>query len=1009
MTLKGILSPTHATFFVWLMVIFYHFCAMPAKATENVAGAAAILEQLKSGGTENPGTPLNKPRELLRDLNAFRTASRTMQPEERAKEWLNLSTRLAEWDQTDLIQTYAAIDPETNKPISYESLLTVLPPPSEWPLLIELGAAYDLSNQSKEFTAGMQLLLAALSSDSNKLADAIANYEQVADSSSNERTKLLMNNYLPHLRRVVSLRSNDLDSLLRIVELESQTVEQYSQSVEVPDVIQILGEEKGREWLTKIITSAKRSISVPVGEQTREVAKQIVINTIDNAAVAHWGLVADFESAPIYQALNKRFPPTGDVSESYGERRSAQIYYLLSLIGAGKVDEATQEVKALARARDFSISSEMLNDLQQAGYGAQVRDFMQSLLNDDPTLKIWDPYFTLSARLGKSQNAVDFVETLLGDENNSLEDLSDLEVRYAEALLAINETERAIEILQAKLQKANPNSRSDLGLKLSRLGILLDRKDLQTAGYETVMSVLQDSRTGEESYWRKDALENYLKLSRDIKSFAAAESFLAQEMTFYKDYLQKYAEAAGAPMDAYYPHYLRPLALELVGVYAGSEMWADVITMFDEFPYWGSDDASGLLGTKDSTKTPVAIYLAEALIQDNRAEEAKAILEALLRLEPGEDRAYELYSKVFREDAAEQFDLLFERDQFEERPQIWKAAVLLADGDLDAARQAIELAISIDPSDGEQGPGDRMRAYQIYADILEASGETDKSKLMRSAVEAIRMSEAADKFYDAGIYDEAIRRYRASADKFDGAYCIQSRLAIQLTERGNFDEAAPHYERAYRLMPASFGRVESHCFRCENAFSDYRAQRIADNVFRELLVEEENNPRVQYMMGYLRLEEKKFEEALGYFRSAVNADPHYLNAWKQIIEVGKSTYIEGWEADVATLKAKALDPFQRHTTIDLSNVTDLAGLWNVAEPAFQDYGFKSSNVYQLSASAETVQRVKDSTTGSGGMADYIEAQTRGDDTISHPGVEIGKTRLIQAAVNSMFFSQSFSF
>ncbi len=60
------------------------------------------------------------------------------------------------------------------------------------------------------------------------------------------------------------------------------------------------------------------------------------------------------------------------------------------------------------------------------------------------------------------------------------------------------------------------------------------------------------------------------------------------------------------------------------------------------------------------------------------------------------------------------------------------------------------------------------------------------------------------------------------------AYCIQSRLAVRLSEPGQHELAAKHYEKALALMPDSFGRVESHGFGCEGAFGVTEAQSAAE-------------------------------------------------------------------------------------------------------------------------------------------------------------------------------------
>src|SRR5205807_2349007 len=125
-------------------------------------------------------------------------------------------------------------------------------------------------------------------------------------------------------------------------------------------------------------------------------------------------------------------------------------------------------------------------------------------------------------------------------------------------------------------------------------------------------------------------------------------------------------------------------------------------------------------------------------------------------------------------------DQLFARDAFEERPLIWKAHWLRTHGQFETAEEAARRAISIDPSDGEEGPGDRMRAYAELAEIRAARGDAKEAEFFRGAVAAIRESELADRFHAAGLLKRAVKMYEDSLKHFADAYCIQSRLAIQL-------------------------------------------------------------------------------------------------------------------------------------------------------------------------------------------------------------------------------------
>ncbi len=134
-------------------------------------------------------------------------------------------------------------------------------------------------------------------------------------------------------------------------------------------------------------------------------------------------------------------------------------------------------------------------------------------------------------------------------------------------------------------------------------------------------------------------------------------------------------------------------------------------------------------------------------------------------------------------------------------------------------------------------------------------------------------------------------------------------------------------------MPESFGRVESHCFGCERAFDGTTAQSIAEKVFTQLAAKMPYKPQVHYLLGYLRNEEGRYSDALPEFEEAVKLDPDYLNGWKEIEEVGAQIYLPAKLRNQVALNQIRLDPLQRHSHPDATNVTDLAGLWNTVAAA----------------------------------------------------------------------------
>lgn len=983
--------------------------AAQAETDAELEGASILLETLIPAQAAGNSNGTNRAAELLHQLNEYREARSTLDARQRARLWTEMAFEMAGWQNTDTLQAYASIDPLTRKPVEFESLLRDLPPPHEWSELWAALQAYDATEIPKPYMAGLTLLVAALVPDAGRLESARDAYKAIASESTDEQNALLAHTFLPQIEMSIARKTEDYQQLLLVAAVAAESPQSNADSVEIPDVINLLGPDEGRIWLTRILTTARRSISVPVGHETLRVAREIAIQQIDKLQVAHWGLVTDFSSGSIFEAFQTKFPSGGSYSDLYGVKQDAQIYYLLSLVGAGRTDDAARQLRALANQHEFVLTGEMLEDLQAAGYSEQVQAFLQELLKQHHELKVWEPYFKLSARVGKAEQSANFVKELMSAGTYDSAAIVDLKARYAEALLALDDVEPALQILNETITTATSETQSDLGVKMARLGFLMDRRDLADSGIDAVRVAIEESRGQENAYWREAALKSYIKLARDLKRFELAETLLRDEFLYLKDYLHKYADLAGTAPEVYFPVSLRPLAVEVAGVYADAGRWADVIRWIDGFPYWGVEDAAQIIALTDSKEDALGLHLSAALVESGRNDEAKRVLNALLHEVPADDRIFELYSRVNGLSATAEYDRIFAADPYEERPMIWKASLLLANGDAAAAKEAIETAIAVDPSDGEQGPDNRMRAYAVYAEVLEATNDRAKAHLMKGAVSAIRLAEEADKYYDAGLYNRAIRTYEQSAVKFDGAYCVQSRLAIQLTERGRFDDAKPHYQRAYALMPDSFGRVESHCFRCENAFKDVRAQKIADKVFGDMLANGDAKATAQYMMGYLRKEQGRYAEALSFFRAAVAADPLYLNAWKQIGELAEKIHIGSWEANNAALKLRELDPLRRHSTVDYEHVTDLAALWRLSDSAYTRFKADRTGAYPLRASAAALAASARSDARGSQLANYMNAQMQGEEKIRPPGIEIAQSHLIKVAMQTMFADLTNSF
>ena len=240
-----------------------------------------------------------------------------------------------------------------------------------------------------------------------------------------------------------------------------------------------------------------------------------------------------------------------------------------------------------------------------------------------------------------------------------------------------------------------------------------------------------------------------------------------------------------------------------------------------------------------------------------------------------------------------------------------------------------------------------MRAYAELAEIRAARGDRKEAEFLRGAVAAIRESELADRFHEAGLFKRAVKMYQNSLTHFADAYCIQSRLAIQLADLGQHEAAEEHYRRAYELMPESFGRVESHCFGCERAFDGEKAQSIAEKVFTSLAKTAPQKPQVHYLLGYLREEQNRYAE--------VKLDADYLNAWNKIRELGTKAIVPAAERDSVVFNLIRLDPRHRHTGYGFDAVSDLATLWRRVAEANLAATVPPTKLYPLAASKKKLE------------------------------------------------------
>ena len=948
------------------------FVALSPVFAVDLQPADAVLRRIGSGAAPAK-TGTSEAARLLTDIVAYRRNSASFSPENAATQWLALWDRARTISPSRIASDYSALDPDTQRPVGLTSVLASLPKPSAWPALRQQALARAKRKPSDPGALGLKLITELLADDKAAIFQSLAAFERSIKESGpadRETKRFSLDRARALAYKLYGSREQIAEGFTASTDVPASS--RYGLPIDVPDLVGLVGAEKAEALLRQALRKPI-SLHVPEGAATRTLARKVASDQLASLRNPQWGLVDGIGTASLYEAMQKRFDPAANEAkgreaeeESTGfdySRALADTYYFLDMVIAGRYEDAERAMVRAAGSRGgLNVPREAMAALVRAGKNEAVYEFLGKLLERRPELQAWSAYLEQAGYVGRSDDTIVLIDRVLKRSNLPPYVRTELQRRRLDALLGADKVDAAIAGFRQLLSvppaanEDNLAERTTVAIRLAALGRVLNRPDLSQTGFAFARRALVLPRKPRARYdfsTGNDALSGALaELRRQGRAAEAQDLALAElgresEQPENADFAAFAAEASK-----------RAALVEIVGIYDAAGRPADVLRLLDEAGNWGARDLLAVIAEKDSQGVPLGLMAAKALSANGNTVAAKTVVRALLDRMPGYDAAYQLFVNLHGAQAPAELDRLYALDQFEERPLIWKAVALHAAGRNVDAENAARRAIAIDPSDGEEGKNDRMRAYAVLADILEGRADRKSADVYRRAVKAIRMSEDADDLHKLGLYQRAFAGYRAALDQFSDAYCIQSRLAVQLSKVGLHEEALKHYRRAYELMPDSFGRVESHCLGCETVFADGQAQSVAESVFTTVLKRVPSKPQGHYMLGYLRKEQGRYGEALDLFRQAVNLDADYLNAWRQMNELGDKTYMEPRERDAARMKLLELDPRQRHVHYDLKEVVDLATLWRALDRAASnpDLNPKLEGVYPLKGSAREQER-----------------------------------------------------
>ncbi len=945
--------------------------ALQGHAAEMI-GARAVLAKATGQQAPEAKPEQNLAEQLRKDLKAFGESSATLSAKDAASGWLKLVDQWIASARKPSPDDFAGYRPGLMAAVQPNEILSALPGPDAWDELAKQVDAKPVDKGRKGFRQlGLKLIASRLKGDVTAKDAVIATFEKELETLD-RNDKATWRDSLSRLKKETRAASPKDTEALMEEEIKRRSgakggddMEHYGRDeFEVPDLVTLLGKDQAESILRRLLVLPDVQLKIEVGDETRKLARKLALELSDKLLKPQWELTKSLDGVALHEALTKRFPGGRDRA---WETREADIWYLLGLIAANRTSDATKLVVENLSKTEFGglyLDPDALAELDKAGHTKALNKFLGEMLGSDPQLPLWQIYTMSAARLGQTDKVEELARKALKKEGATDSQKREFRGYLRNALLAADKVDDAVVLIREELadtaaakeaddeEPLNPHGRSvsgsdHLGVELARLGKALNRPEWIEEGVKALRLSFKDDKQGRN---RRSLFDVLVALDRADEAEALAVEILAKPD---KATPSRHGMGGDRPGK-------EAILSALVKLYAKAGRHPDVIALFEEAPWWSANDISGVKGTSryqqgGCDRDLPHVDLANALIATGRKAEARKILHAQMDLQPGCDSGYEALLALDGAAALERLDLLFSRDQFEERPLIWKAEWFRREKNYAEAEKLARQAIAIDPSDGEQGKGDRLRAYAVLAEIRAGQGDIKQAEFFRGAVAAIRLSEKADDLHGLGLLKRAIALYEESLKLFADAYCIQSRLAIQMADLGLFDEAEAHYRKAYELMPDSFGRIESHCFGCERAFVGERAQSLAGKVFTKLVQERPDKPQVHYLIGYLREHQGLYAEAAKSLKEAVRLDPDYLNAWSKLLGIGERISIPASDSDAAAVALLRLDPLAKRHSFRLGFSGDLRQIHAIVKKGAELQPKPVKELFVLAASKKQIE------------------------------------------------------
>lgn len=864
--------------------------------SQEIMGAKEVLRRIANPNERAGSTSMT--------VFEFADSLRTLKPKLAGEKWANACLH----DQN-------LLNPVIRGESFNENEFAALPGPETWPFI-------DAWFKSKKAPTACQLLGSYLVGDRARQRKLIL---QIA--SENKNTIEIWPTMLSFglAWRDQELVSKAIHGLVDLhnrasVELKPRQYSDLDQKIGtrlvLPDLARPMGDAFATTMIQYALKHTKRMVMVQ-GVRGQEIAVALCKKEGATYPIARYELVQRTSAGDLYPLLNKWFPQ--DTSNAKARAKAFNTQFRL-LQGQTNIDWADLKLIEETRYANeeyepvVTIDDDFEEQLQKPEIASRVRPQLEKKVLVDATREEVESYQVIMTTLGQQAEMKPVLEQILTQKSKGQNDHTRYEAaRILRSLASIQGNSDDLANLSFKHLSLGVGSDDESYL----LGTLLHRSDL-------VEKAVEIQKTGNQS--------DYLLSLFGLKRYAELE----------KNALASEHEGA----------------MTLLHMYSDLGREQDVLDLLDQFPDWRDADLKDLSDYQDWKHHRNLFYeVAKALLKTDKKPLGTRVLRRSLTTEGAVEAAYDLFVQtVGKSEALKELERMYQADPYDPYPLVWRAKIFLSQKKFDEAEVSIRKAFLINPFDTSYLKCKAGTPQKVLRDILKAQGRKAEADKVDSLLEAIAIGEKAEELVSAGLIFDGVDLYKKAIALYPDQCSNQLGLGKALSSLEKHDEAERYYRNAFRLLPERIGQATDDSNRWD-LFENSREAKIAEDVFRERLKVEPNNPHLTFLLGSLCENQKRYSESISYLEKTSELDPQYLNAWCKLADWLLMPLLTSELSERCVTSVVRLDPTGRYGYLseDKSVVLNPLGYYNAVRSANR-FHFMKEQLYPLAAATVEIER-----------------------------------------------------